>query len=105
MQDERNRTIDPAKRHRVQGHRGIFYRERADGSKTYLVSTGGGKFVSAPTLRDALALQGDLRSRKARGERLVVNDRTKFAQLAEEWFEVKSPRLRARTKNYYRMAL
>lgn len=97
--------MDPAKRHRVQGHRGVFYRERKDGGKTYLVSTGGGRFVPAQTLRDALALQGELRSRKARGERVMVNDRTTFAQLAEEWFDAKSPRLRGRTASYYRMAL
>src|SRR5438105_4312627 len=103
MQQERNR-VDPAKRHRTK-YSGVFYRERRDGTKTYLVSTGGGRFTPAATLKDALALQGDLRSRKARGERVVINDRTKFSELAAEWMELRKTSgkrpLRARTAGEY----
>lgn len=98
----------PHARHRTK-HTGVFYRERRDGTKTYLVSTGGGRFTPTPTLKDALALQGDLRARKARGERVVINDRTKFSELVEEWLALRSTSgrrpLRARTASEYRAAL
>lgn len=97
-------SADPQKRHSTR-HRGISYRERADGSRSYAVYVDGKYVPVQGGEREALALQADLRGRKARGERVVVNDRTKFEQLAEEWFEVKSARLRPRTATDYRAAL
>jgi integrase len=100
-------AADPYKRHKT-AHPGIYYRRRADGSKTYSVHTDG-KFVSFPTLKEALAYQADLRAKRARGERVIVNDRTTFADLAEQWLEMKKNSgkrpLRPRTANEYRKAL
>jgi hypothetical protein len=48
-----------------------------------------GRFVSFATLKEALSLQADLRSKKARGERVIVNDRTCAAELAEQWLQMK----------------
>jgi integrase len=97
------------KRHKTR-HPGVYYRLRADGkTKSYCVHHGG-RFVAAGTTeKEALALQADLRGRKARGERVVVNDRTTFAELAEQWLEAKSNSgkrpLRRRTVEYYRTTL
>jgi integrase-like protein len=50
-------------------------------------------------------MQANLRTRKARGEKIVVNDKTTSAELAEEWFEAKSRRLRTSTRTNYRKEL
>lgn len=96
----------PYTRHKTRTP-GVFYRLRADGkSRSYIVSLGNGKYVSAGTTeKEALAVQAKLRDRKASGEQIVVNDKTTFAQLAEEWYEAKSRRLRPRTASYYRTTL
>src|SRR5205823_1824757 len=99
-----NLSADPQKRNKTR-HRGISYRERADGSRSYAVYSDGKYVAVQGGEREALAVQADLRGRRARGERVVVNDRTKLAQLAEEWFESKSVRLRPRTATDYRAAL
>jgi integrase len=92
------------KRHKTR-HRGISYRVCADNSRAYSVFFDGRYVAAGATEREALAKQADLRGRKSRGERVVVNDRTTLAQLAEEWYEAKAPRLRKRTADYYRSAL
>src|SRR3954451_9573198 len=95
---------DLYKRHKTR-HRGIIYRERAGGSRAYAVYHDG-QFVKVEGgEREALALQAELRGRKSRGEKVVVNDKTTFAQLANEWYEAKAPRLSERTADYYRTAL
>lgn len=99
-----NLSADPQKRNKTR-HRGISYRTRADGSRSYAVYTDGRYVPVQGGEREALALQADLRGRKARGERVVINDKTKFEQLADEWFEAKSLRLRPRTRTDYRAAL
>jgi integrase len=43
--------------------------------------------------------------RKARGEKVIVNDRTTFAQLAEAWRSEKKKRLRPKKQGGYRRAL
>jgi integrase len=86
-------------------YRGISYRERADGTRTYAVFFQGGYVSAGTTETEARAKQSELLGRKARGERVVVNDRTTFAELAESWYEAKAPRLRKRTADYYRSAL
>jgi integrase len=98
---------DPFKRHKT-AYPGIYYRLRGGGTKTYNVHADG-RFVSFATLKEALSFQADLRSKKARGERVVVNDRTRFAELAEQWLEMKKQSgkrpLRPRTAQDYREAL
>lgn len=100
-------AADPYKRHKT-AHPGVYYRRRRDGSKTYSVHADG-RFVSFSTLKEALAYQADLRAKKARGERVIVNDRTTFAELAEQWLEMKRNSgkrpLRERTAEEYRKAL
>jgi integrase len=100
-------VADPYKRHKT-AYPGIYYRRRTDGSKIYSVHADG-KFVSHATLKEALAYQANLRAKKARGERILVNDRTTFAELAEQWLEMKRNSgkrpLRARTADEYRKAL
>jgi hypothetical protein len=44
-------------------------------------------------------------SRIGRGERVSADGRTTVAELAERWFELKQPKLRARTSGYYRRSL
>jgi hypothetical protein len=54
--------------HRKTKHRGISYRETASGRSYYVYFRG--KYMRAGTTeREGLALQAELRSRKARGER------------------------------------
>ena len=43
--------------------------------------------LAGKTLREALALQSDLRSRKAKGERVVVASKRSVRELGEAWFE------------------
>ena len=100
-------TADPYKRHKT-AHPGVYYRRRSDNSKTYSVHADG-RFVSFATLKESLAYQADLRAKRARGERVIVNDRTTFAELAEQWLEMKKRSgkrpLRPRTAAEYRKAL
>jgi integrase len=97
-------SADLYKRNRTR-YAGISYRVRADGSRSYAVSFQR-KFVPAGTTeKEALAKQAELRRHKARGEKIVVNGKTTFREIAEEWFDAKGPKLRDRTRSYYRSAL
>jgi integrase len=65
-----------------------------------------GQFVSAGcTLEEALAKQGELRKSAARGEKPILPTKTTFAELAEQWWAQKAPRLRRKTQVNYRAAL
>jgi integrase len=97
------KSTDPFKRHKTR-HRGITYRERADGSRTYYVYAAGRQHAIQGGERDALAKQAELRGKLARGERVVTANRL-FRELAEEWFEAKKPRLRPRVAAGYRTSL
>ncbi len=97
-------SLDPQKRQRTR-YRGITYRVRADGSKSYAVTHRGKYVPGGATEKEALAVQANLRARQARGEKVVVNDRTTFAELAEQWFTVKAGRLRKYTLAGYRSSL
>src|SRR5262249_61610332 len=80
-------TPGPHKRIKTR-HRGITYRLRADGSRTYYVYAGG-RFQSVDGgEKEALAKQAELRSRQARGERGAPRP-VKFKQATEEWVESK----------------
>jgi integrase len=100
-----NLPADPYKRHATR-HRGVSYRLRADGSRAYLVYHAGSYVLVEGGEAEAIAKQAELRGRRARGERVVVNDRTTFAKFAEdEWYKAKAPRLRKRTARQYRDGL
>ena len=53
------RTADPYKRHKTR-HRGITYRQRQDGSRTYYVYAQGNQHKVEGGEADAVALQADL---------------------------------------------
>jgi len=90
-------------------HRGITYRKRADGSRIYSVRWEGTRISKRPdgtpltTEKAALELQAELRQRAGKGERIVVNSKATFSELAESWFAGK--RLRPKTTRAYRDAL
>jgi integrase len=95
-------TPGPHKRIKTR-HRGITYRLRADGSRTYYVYAGGRFIAVDGGEKQALAKQAELRGRQARGERVAPKP-VKFKQAAEEWFESKR-HLRSWTRRNYRSAL
>ena len=95
-------TPGPYKRIKTR-HRGITYRLRADGARTYYVYAAGRFIAVDGGERQALAKQAELRSRVSRGERAAPQP-VKFKQVAEEWFESKR-HLRPWTRKGYRSAL
>lgn len=97
-------TLEQQRRQSTR-HRGISYREKANGSRSYAVFFQGRYIAAGSTESEALAKQADLRGSKARGEKPILPSKTTFAELAESWFERKAPRLRKRTSDYYRSAL
>lgn len=94
---------DPFKRHKTR-HRGITYRERADGSRTYAVYSQGAYITVEGGEQDAVAFQADLRAKRSRGEQVARPSKLTFAEVAEQWFESKH-RLRAWTRISYRASL
>jgi integrase len=97
-------AVARATRHPVRSHRGISYRERTDGSRTYFVFFDGSYRRAGKTLQEALTLQGDLRARKGRGERTAVAPKKTVAELAAEWLDGKT-RLAPWTRKGYEDAL
>jgi integrase len=91
------------KRHTTR-HRGISYRERAGGSRTYSVYSQGAYIAVEGGEQEAVAVQADLRAKHARGEQVVRPSKLTFAEAAEQWFESKH-RLRAWTRKNYRASL
>jgi integrase len=85
-------------------HRGISYRPRSDGGRTYYVTAGSRHLRVDGGEKEALLVQADLRSKKARGVR-VTPAATTFAELAAEWFEARKSSWRPSTQNGYRTAL
>lgn len=94
----------PFKRHRTR-HRGVNYRKRADGSRTYYVYANGTYITVEGGEKEAVALQAELRARQAKGDEIVTPSKLLFSEIAERYWEAKSPRLRATTKKEYRRAL
>jgi integrase len=92
--------FDPFKRHKTR-YRGITYRERRDGDRTYYVYDNGKQRSVEGGEKEAIQLQASLRTQTAP----IVPTRTRFKLVAEAWYEQKKPRLRKRTANYYRSAL
>lgn len=99
----KTKARDPYKRQSTR-YRGISYRERADGDRTYYVYADGRHLRVEGGEQEALLVQADLRGKIARGLR-VSPEATTFAELAEEWFETGSLRWRPSTRNGYRIAL
>jgi integrase len=83
-QDRASRAGQRFERHKTK-HRGISFRENANGRSYYVFW--GSKYLSAgKTLQEALALQSNLRSRKSRGERVVVASKRTVREVGEAWF-------------------
>lgn len=85
-------------------HRGVSYRRRKDGSKTFYVYHDGQYYSISTSEKDALALQAELRGKSARGEKTVAPSKKLFSEVAESWFESKH-RLRPTTRATYRATL
>src|SRR6516225_5322001 len=90
------------KRHKTR-HRGITYRLKDDGSRTYYVYAAGKQIAFGGGEREALTKQAEIRGKLARGERVAPN-KIKFAEAAEEWFASKT-KLRRSTRVRYRGSL
>lgn len=93
-------TPDPFKR-KTTRYKGITYRVKADGSRSYFAYSGGRQHLVSGGEKEALRLQAELRAKPP----TVAPPSIRFRDLAEDWYEVKSPRLRKRTADYYRSAL
>lgn len=100
----RSTVADPFKRHRTR-HRGITYRTRADGSRSYAVYFRGRYVPAGTTEREALAKQAELRGKEARGERILLAAKVTLAEDAEAWYEDASRRLKPGVVKEYRSAL
>jgi integrase len=96
-------TSDALKRHKTR-HRGIVYRLRDGGQRTYYVYANAGYVAAGGTEREAVAKQAELRGKAARGERVIVATKATFEEVGEQWYESKH-RLRRRTKENYRSSL
>src|SRR4051812_34342031 len=78
---------DRQKRHRTR-YRGITFREKADGSRTYFVYAQGLQHPVDGGEQEAVAKQAELRGRVARGER-VASSNIRFREMAQLWFASK----------------
>jgi integrase len=96
-------NADPFRRHSTR-HRGIVYRLRDGGLRTYYVYAAGKYLAAGDTEKEALAKQAELRGKAARGERVIVATKASFEEVAEQWYESKH-RLRRRTRENYRGSL
>lgn len=94
---------DPYKRHSTR-YPGITYREKLDGSRTFYVTVGSRHLKVDGGEQEALLVQADLRSKKARGLRVTPLPTT-FRQVAEKWFERGCVRWAASTQDGYRTSL
>jgi integrase len=103
-QSQPNAGFDPFKRHSTR-HRGISYRERADGSRAYAIFFEGKYVAAGPTEAGALALQAEYRGKKHRGEKVIVPGKVLVEPVAEEWFAEAARRLRPGTTHEYRRHL
>jgi integrase len=94
---------DPATR-RTTRFRGITYRIRKDGGRTYSVYHRGTYHLVQGGENEALVKQAELRGRAARGEVVALPARQTFAEVAEEWF-VSKRNLQPWTRKSYRATL
>ena len=96
-------NADPTKRRKTR-YRGISYRTKADGSRSYAVYHAGRYWPVHGGEQDALVKQAELRGQTARGQAPVKPTRLTFAEVAEQWLESKH-RLRPYTLLNYRSTL
>lgn len=102
-------TTAKRKREKVTGEKGIYRRWTADGKLVheiaYLDRTGKQRWETIPTSRitDARRRRNELMAK--RPEQRQAPSRELFAEVAEQWFAAKAPKLRQRTRDYYRQAL
>jgi len=97
------RSGDPFRRHPTQ-HRGIVYRLRDGGERTYYAYANGGYVAAGSTRKEALAKQAELRGKAGHGEPVVVASKATFRDVADAYIESKH-RLRAGTRKTYRATL
>lgn len=71
-------------------HRGITFRKRTDGSRSYFVYWQSSYLKAGETLESALALQSELRARKGKGQKVIVPAKITCGELLEQWFEGKT---------------
>jgi integrase len=95
---------DPFRRHPTR-HRGIVYRLRDGGARTYYVYAAGKYVAAGGTQKEALAKQAELRGKAARGERVIVATKATFEEVAEQWYEGNKDGWRRRTRENYRASL
>jgi len=79
---------DPTRRIKTR-HRGISYRVRAGGERTYSVYFGGRYIAVDGGEQEAIAKQADLRGKAARGEKPVAPTKATFREIADAYFESK----------------
>jgi integrase len=98
---------DPRKVVRERVERGIFKRTTTDGQTRYEIAyldrAGKQRWETLAKLAEARRRRAALVA-KPPDERQAPS-RELFAECAEQWFEAKAPKLRPRTKAYYRQAL
>jgi integrase len=99
---------NPYKRHPVKGHKGVTYRVLANGERAYAFYNGKSYVNVEGGLDEAIERLAEARKAARRGERVVTNDRTKYADYFSEWIELRETSgkrpLRARTAKEYRAA-
>ncbi len=95
-------SADPFKRHPSRRHRGVHYRVKQDGSRTYYYFNGKTHVAAGATEGEAVAAQAEARGQAARGEQ-VTPTKIMFGEVAEAWFE--SKKIRAKTRRDYRRSL
>ena len=98
------------KRHTTR-HRGVSYRLRADGSRLYDIRWQNTRVSKRPdgtpltTEKEALEFQAELRQRSGKGEKIVVNSKITFSELAENWYQTVSRTKQPATLSSYRQGL
>jgi integrase len=97
-----SRKIDLFKRHPSRRHRGVHYRLKEDGSRTYYYFNGKTYVAAGTTEKEAVAAQAEARGKVARGEQ-VTPSKLIFRDVAEAWFA--SKKIRAKTQLNYRQSL
>jgi integrase len=96
--------FDPFRRHKTR-HRGVSYREKANGERTYSIYWKGRYITAGNMEKAALAMLSDYRRGDARGEAPILPTKTTGGELLEQWYVGKEARLRKHTAKDYRAAL
>lgn len=103
MSGKRGAKNNPYKRYQTR-HLGISYRKRATGERTYFVANGSRHLKVDGGEQEALRVQAELRSKRARGMR-VTPPTTTFRTVAESWYARGCARWERSTQDGYRTAL